>query len=525
MSTKPITEPSAKTIEGLAAKSANGSGHDFTNGHVAKKESTHSSPQAKSSGWATLVGWTVVLGLGAAGWYYQAQWVPMVMTALGQNKPVAKKPERIVPVSTAVVKKRDVPLYLNGLGTVTAFKSVTVRSRVEGELIKVAFTEGQMVQEGDLLAEIDPRPFEVQLAQAEGQLARDQASLKTAKTTLSRYEGLLASKSIAAQQMDDQASLVQQTMAIIQTDEATIANAKLQLTYSRITAPISGRIGLRLVDQGNYVRTNDAGGLAVITQLQPIALVFTIPQDDISRVQKRSNTSDTLVVDAFDRDFKVKLASGKLLAIDNQVDATTGTVRLKAEFGNEDGMLFPNQFVNARLLVDMKRDAIVVPSAAVQRGPASMYVYVVKDDEKVELRNIVPGPSEGAETTIESGLLPGELVVTDGLDKLQPGAKISSRQKEKSEKGEKGKGDKKSTKDTADEKAAPPEGKGKDPKGPADEPVKTKGVPSAESGPQGVTAEQTPKDSDSSNVSDSRPKPVPSCGEEATENSEAKDRL
>jgi membrane fusion protein, multidrug efflux system len=339
----------------------------------------------------------------------------------------AKRDKPPTPVSTAKVVQRDMPLYLNGLGTVTAFKTVTIRSRVEGELTHVAFQEGQLVNEGDLLAQIDPRPFVVQRDQAAGQLARDEATLKSAKLTLSRYEGLLASKSISAQQYDEQAVLVQQTMAAIQTDQALVASAELQITYCGIVAPIRGRIGLRLVDKGNIVRANDPTGLAVITQLQPIALVFTIPQDDIGRVQRRMGGGHELPVDAFDRDLKLKLASGRLLAIDNQVDSTTGTVRLKAVFENEDGMLFPNQFVNARLLVDTKANAIVVPSAAVQRGPASMFVYIVKDDETVELRNVVTGPTEGSDTSIESGLEAGEIVVTDGIDKLRPGAKISTR--------------------------------------------------------------------------------------------------
>lgn len=334
-------------------------------------------------------------------------------------------------------------LYLNGLGTATAFKTVTVRSRVEGELLKVHFTEGQMVREGDLLAEIDSRSFEVQRDQAEGQLARDEATLKLAKLTLDRHRDLLKSNVIAQQQLDDQAALVQQTEGAIQAVRAMLANARLQLGYCRIVAPISGRIGLRLVDQGNFVRANDATGLAVITQLQPIAVVFTIPQDEISRVLKQTRGDQVLTVDAYDRDFRTKLASGKLAAIDNQVDPTTGTLRLKAVFENEDQLLFPNQFVNARLLVDTKRDAIVIPSAAVQRGPASTFVYVVLADETVDLRNVALGPSEGNETSIESGLSVGEIVVTDGIDKLQPpkdkqhpGTKVSLREKEK-EKGKK----------------------------------------------------------------------------------------
>lgn len=404
----------------------------------APQSPTFAQPRPRSSVLGTIIGWLIIIGLAGAGWHYRDKLKPFYEPLMMTKKPAPPKRAPVIPVTTAAVRKRDVPLYLNGLGTVTAFKTVTLRSRVEGELIDVAFTEGQMVTEGDLLAEIDPRPSEVQLAQAESQLTRDEALLKSAKSTLSRYEGLFAKKSIAAQQVEDQAALVQQTAASIQADEAMINNAKLQLTYCKITAPITGRIGLRLVDKGNIVRANDPTGLAVITQLQPIALVFTIPQDDIVRVQQRVQSENALVVDAFDRDFKQKLASGKLVAIDNQVDATTGTVRLKAEFKNDDGMLFPNQFVNARLLVDTRRDAIVVPSAAVQRGPTSMYVYVVKavenekkeDEFTVELRDVVPGPAEGGETSIQSGVESGEIVVIDGLDKLQPGAKVKPRDKD-----------------------------------------------------------------------------------------------
>lgn len=467
----------------------------------------HSSPLR------TIFSLLVVAVAGGLVWHYQEVWRKWIEP----SKVTATKPPRVVPVSVAVVKHRDMPIYLNGLGTVTAFKTVTVRSRVEGELKHVGFTEGQMVQEGDLLAEIDPRMYEVQLAQAEGQLARDQATLKTAKITLSRYEGLAANKSIAAQQVDDQATLVQQTMASILTDEALIDNAKLQLTYCRITAPITGRIGLRLVDQGNIVRANEPGGLAVITQLQPIALVFTIPQDDIARVQRKANDKIPLKVMAYDRDFKQQLAEGQLLAIDNQVDATTGTVRLKAEFKNEDGMLFPNQFVNARLLVDTKPDAIIVPSAAVQRGPASMFVYVAKSDDTVELRTVVPGPSEGPDTSIESGLSAGEIVVTDGLDKLQPGAKISFRD---SGKEGKAKGDKKEGGGEGHPKKEATE-KNTEPKMGTE-----RTIPSAGPGPSPKTAERVSNggasETPTPSPAESKAKPATSCGESADESDDGR---
>lgn len=377
-----------------------------------------------------VVVWLVVACASLAGWYYRAVWLPFIPIGKSTAAAATKAGQRVVPVRTAVVQQRDMNLYINGLGTVTAFKTVTLRSRVDGEIVKVAFSEGQTVRENELLVEIDPRPFQRQLEQAEGQLARDEATLKLARLTLARGADLLKTKSIAQQQIDEQAAQVEQLEGTIQTDQALVANARLQLDYCRIVAPISGRIGLRLVDQGNIVHASDAAGMAVITQLQPIALVFPIPQDDIPRVQKQSREVETLTVDAYDRDFKVKLASGKLLAIDNQVDATTGTLRLKAIFENEDGALFPNQFVNARLLVDTKRNAIIAPSSAVQRGPNSTFVYVVAAEEKVELRNVVIGETEGAETAINSGLVAGEVVVTDGIEKLQPGTKVTTGEKE-----------------------------------------------------------------------------------------------
>ncbi|MSR58816.1 MAG: MdtA/MuxA family multidrug efflux RND transporter periplasmic adaptor subunit [Planctomycetaceae bacterium] len=369
--------------------------------------------------------WLLLVVLAAGAWYFRADWLPWLPIGTSGGAPDAKPAVRVIPVKTATVEQRDLHQYLNGLGTVTALKTVTLKSRVDGELIQVRFAEGQMVGEGELLMEIDPRMYEAQLHQVEGQLTRDEATLKLAKLTLARVEDLLKQNSIAPQQVDDQVAQVQQIEGTIETDQALVANARLQLSYCRITAPINGRIGLRLVDQGNMVRANDLGGLAVITQLQPIALVFTIPQDDIPRVLKQTRENRELTVDAYDRDFKTKLATGKLSAIDNQVDSTTGTLRLKAVFDNEDGLLFPNQFVNARLLVDIRRNALVVPTAAVQRGPNGVFVYAVKPDETVDLRYIAIGPSEGAMTAIESGLEPGELVVTDGVDKLVKDSKVS----------------------------------------------------------------------------------------------------
>jgi multidrug efflux system membrane fusion protein len=334
---------------------------------------------------------------------------------------------RAVPVVAAMSRKGDMPVYLNGLGLVTAFNTVTIRTRVDGQLVKVAFEEGQFMKEGDLVAEIDPRPFQVQLEQAEGQLAHDQAVLKNAHVDLERYRTLFAQDSIPKQQLDTQESTVYQFDATIKSDQAQIDNAKLNLTYSHITSPITGRIGLRMVDQGNMVHATDANGLAAITQLQPIAVIFNIAQDSIPQVTKKMRTGQQLPVYAYDRDLKQRLGSGTLVTIDNQIDQTTGTVRFKAVFENADLSLFPNQFVNARLLVDTKRGTVLTPTAAVQRSPQGTFVYVVKEDNSVEVRNIVIGLTEGDDAAVESGLQPGEVVVIDGIDKLQQGTKVSVR--------------------------------------------------------------------------------------------------
>ena len=387
-------------------------------------------PAPRNRGWFAPIFWLSLLGAGAYLYWQQPELVSRVLTTITSyfKPPVATKPPpRTVPVVTSQVRQESMNLYLNGLGTVTAFYNVTLRSRVDGELMKVLFNEGHMVHEGDLLAQIDPRPFQVQLTEAEGQLKKDEAALKVAQLDLDRYTALRSSNSITQQQLDAQVALVKQSQGAIETDQGQIDNAKLQLTYARITAPITGRIGLRMVDPGNIVHANDPTGLAVIAQLQPIALVFTIPQDDIVRVQRRLTADSKLVVEAWDRDFTTKLATGSLMAVDNQVDPTTGTVKLKAIFPNEDNMLFPNQFVNARLLIDTLPKAIVVPSAAVQRGPNSTYVYVVKPDSTVDLRNVDIGPVEGDQTAIEKGLAINEVVVTDGVDKLLPGTKVAAR--------------------------------------------------------------------------------------------------
>jgi len=330
-----------------------------------------------------------------------------------------------VPVVASAASTADVGVQIDALGTVTPVATVTVRSRIDGQLMKILFREGQVVKSGDLLAEIDPRPSQVALAQAEAQYARDVASLKNAQIDLQRYRVLIEQDSIAKQQVDTQEALVRSSEATVNMDRANVENAKLQLSYCHITAPVSGRLGLRQVDLGNMVRAGDANGLVVITQLQPITVVFTIAEDSLPPVMKKLAAGVSLPVIALDRSGKTQLAAGTLITVDNQIDPTTGTVKLKAQFSNEDLSLFPSQFVNARMLVDTKRGATVVPAAAVQRGTPGTFVYTVDPETKtVSVRKIQLGPAQGEIVSVEKGIEPGTLVVVDGADKLREGATV-----------------------------------------------------------------------------------------------------
>jgi membrane fusion protein, multidrug efflux system len=331
---------------------------------------------------------------------------------------------RPVPVAVALARTGDVPVYLRGLGTAAAFKTVTVKSRVDGQLLRVPVQEGQMVREGQLLAEIDPRPFEVQRAQAEGQLARDQAGLRDAQINLERDQALVNEKILPQQQLDAQRAQVDQFQGSIRSDEAQVANARLQLSYCRIAAPFGGRVGLRQVDPGNIVHANDANGLFVLTQVHPIAVVFSLPQDDLGEVLAKLRSGTPLEVEAYDRDNTRRIAAGKLLTTDNEIDPTTGTYKLKALFDNEDDALFPNQFVNVRLHLDTRRGLVLVPSVAVQRGSSGPFVYVVGSDGAARVRPVTVALSEGAETGTSAGVKPGETVVVDGQDKLQDGSTV-----------------------------------------------------------------------------------------------------
>ena len=372
--------------------------------------------------------WLAVLTLAllaAAGFtYYSYQQGAAPAQSAGSAGKGAAGKNRPMPVLAEPAQLGELRISLGALGTVTPRNTVTVKSRVDGQLMRLAFREGQTIKAGELLAEIDPRPFQVQVTQAEGQFAKDQALLTNARVDLERYRQLYAQEALAKQQLDTQEALVRQYEGLLKVDQGQLDNAKLQHSYTRITAPVAGRLGLRQVDPGNLIRSSDANGLVVLTQEKPITAIFSLPEDHIGAVMQGLQGKHPLRVEAYDREQKRKLATGSLLTADNQIDSSTGTIRLKAQFANDDGALFPNQFVNIKLLLDTIANATLIPSAAIQRGAQGTFVYVVKDDQTVTVRPVKLGPVEGERTAINEGLAAGELVVVDGADKLREGSKV-----------------------------------------------------------------------------------------------------
>ena len=375
-----------------------------------------SKPSRRS--WLRRLFWVllVLAMIGAAVWYYpRPESQPKTG---GRNQGPA-------PVAVATVQKGDMPVTLTGLGTVTPLATVTVKTQINGYLTEVAFQEGQMVKKGDFLAQIDPRPYQVALEQAEGQLAKDQALLRNAQLDLQRYNTLVAQNSIARQTRDTQVSLVAQDQAAIKTDQAQVDAQKLNLAYAHIVSPVTGRVGLRQVDAGNYVQTSDPNGIVVVTQLQPISVIFTLPEDNLPAVMKQVHAGTKLPVTAYERTGTTALGKGRLETVDNQIDTTTGTVKLRAIFDNEQEILFPNQFVNIQLLVDTLHDSDIVPRAAIQHGAPGAFVYVVKPDQTVAVQKVKVGPADGQNIAVLDGLQPGERVVVDGSDRLREGAKVT----------------------------------------------------------------------------------------------------
>jgi multidrug efflux system membrane fusion protein len=351
----------------------------------------------------------------------------IVWYVLGRPQPVA--PGRLgsgapMPVGTATVQKGDMPITVAALGTVTPLAMVTVRTQLNGQLTEVGFQEGQMVNKGDFLAQIDPRPYQVALAQAQGQLAKDQAALANAEVDLKRYQTLVAQNSVARQTLDTQIATVAQDRGTVQADQAAVDTQKLNLVYAHIIAPVSGRVGLRQVDAGNYVQTGDTNGLVVITQLQPISVIFTVPEDNLPAILTQLHAGKTLGATAFDRSGTTQLEAGQLATIDNQIDVTTGTLKLRAQFPNANLNLFPNQFVNVSLHVDTLQGTAIVPSSAIQRGAPGTFVYLVKPDNTASVQVVTLGPNNGEQVAVTKGLDPGQVIVTDGADRLKDGAKV-----------------------------------------------------------------------------------------------------
>jgi multidrug efflux system membrane fusion protein len=384
--------------------------------------------------------WLLVFAAIGFGCYKLYQYEGTKKAAIATRKSGMKP--RSIPVVAATAHQGNMPVYLQGLGTVTAFNTVNVKPRIDGQLISVSFKEGQFVHQGDVLAQIDPRPFQValdqakgNLAQAKGTLAKDQAALKDAQVNYVRDQELYKNQIIAKQQLDTQLATADQIRGSIEADQAAIAtaqaaieSAQLNLTFTKITAPISGRIGLRVVDVGNIVHASDPNGIAVITQLQPISVIFNLPEEQLQPVLQRLRSGAKLQAEAYDRNLNKKLADGTLMSVDNQIDTTTGTARLKAVFPNNDFVLFPNQFVNVKLWLNTQRGVIIIPAAAIQRGPTGTFVYVVQNDDTVAVRDVKVGLTEGTDVSIDSGIQPGDRVVIDGAEKLTEGTKVSLRQ-------------------------------------------------------------------------------------------------
>src|SRR6516164_6268576 len=392
---------------------------DFARTQPLDKPATHKAAAPKTG---RRLGVLIVLAAAAAAvgwWLYGRQAAP---PPARQNALAA-----VTSVVTAPAFTGDIDVTLNALGTVTSLATVTIRSQISGQLVRVAYQEGQMINKGDLVAEIDSRPYELALAQAQGALERDQALLQAAELDLKRYQELAKTNAIPRQQLDQQSALVLQDRGLVMSDQAQIDAQKLNITYCHIAAPVSGRVGLRLVDQGNYVTPGDSGGIAVITQLRPISVVFTVAEDNLPQIGRRLRAEATLPVTAFDRSGATKLATGELKTLDNQIDTTTGTLKLRAEFANEDEILFPNQFVNIKLLVDVLHDTTIVPTSAIQRGAPGTFVYLVNADNTVTVRPVMLGPTSGDHVAVQSGLAAGDRVVIDGADKLRNGARIALR--------------------------------------------------------------------------------------------------